>query len=107
MTNLSSGPSVAELGDHLVEQLGENSPRSGGRSRRQAGLAHRAAVGHRDRVELQVHLGGEVERRVDAELLERFTAAVPGVVSVDSELRWKFDEPKLPAGDPRVPQPPR
>jgi CBS domain-containing protein len=54
-----------------------------------------------------VKLGGEVERRVDAELLERFTAAVPGVVSVHSELRWKFDEPKLPAGDPRVPQPPR
>ena len=54
-----------------------------------------------------VKLAGEVERRADAELLQRFTAAVPGVVSVDSNLRWKFDEPKLPAGDPRVPQPPR
>ena len=54
-----------------------------------------------------VRLGGEVERRADAELLERFTAAVPGVVSVDSELRWKFDDPKLPASDPRVPKPPR
>lgn len=54
-----------------------------------------------------VRLGGEVERRADAELLERFTAAVPGVVSVDSELRWKFDDPKLPASDPRVPRPPR
>lgn len=54
-----------------------------------------------------VKLGGEVERRADAELLERFTAAVPGVVSVLSELRWRFDEPKLPASDPRVPQPPR
>ena len=53
-----------------------------------------------------VKLTGEVERRADAQLLERFTAAVPGVVSVRSELRWKFDEPKLPASDPRVPQPP-
>jgi hypothetical protein len=53
-----------------------------------------------------VKLGGEVERRADAELLEYFTAAVPGVVSVDSELRWLFDEPKLPASDPRIPRPP-
>jgi CBS domain-containing protein len=54
-----------------------------------------------------VQLAGAVDRRADAELLERFTAAVPGVVSVDSKLRWKFDEPELPASDPRVPQPPR
>jgi CBS domain-containing protein len=54
-----------------------------------------------------VTLAGEVERRTDAELLERFTAAVPGVVSVRSELSWRFGEPKLPASDPRVPQPPR
>jgi CBS domain-containing protein len=54
-----------------------------------------------------VQLAGEVDRRADAELLEHFTAAVPGVVSVRSELRWRFDEPKLPASDPRVPQPPR
>jgi CBS domain-containing protein len=54
-----------------------------------------------------VKLAGEVDHRADAELLERFTAAVPGVVSVHSELRWKFDEPKLPASDPRVPRPPR
>lgn len=54
-----------------------------------------------------VQLAGEVDRRADAELLERFTSAVPGVVSVSSELRWRFDEPKLPAGDPRVPRPPR
>ena len=54
-----------------------------------------------------VKLGGEVERRADAELLERFTSAVPGVVSVESELRWLLDEPKLPPSDPRVPPPPR
>jgi CBS domain-containing protein len=54
-----------------------------------------------------VTLAGEVERRADAELLERLTAAVPGVVSVRSELRWRLDEPKLPPSDPRVPRPPR
>ena len=54
-----------------------------------------------------VRLVGEVERRADAELLQLFTVAVPGVVSVDSQLRWKFDEPKLQPSDPRVPQPPR
>jgi CBS domain-containing protein len=54
-----------------------------------------------------VKLAGEVERRADAELLQRFAAAVPGVVSVDSELRWKLDEPKLPASDRRLPQAPR
>ncbi|HEY7560636.1 MAG TPA: CBS domain-containing protein [Gaiellaceae bacterium] len=54
-----------------------------------------------------VTLAGEVERRVDADLLERLAAAVPGVVSVRSELKWRLDEPKLPSGDPRVPRPPR
>jgi len=54
-----------------------------------------------------VTLAGEVERRVDAELLERFAAMVPGVVSVRSDLRWRLDEPKLPESDPRVPRPPR
>jgi CBS domain-containing protein len=54
-----------------------------------------------------VTLAGEVERRVDADLLERFAAAVPGVVSVSSDLKWRLDEPKLPPGDPRVPRPPR
>jgi CBS domain-containing protein len=54
-----------------------------------------------------VTLAGEVERRVDADLLERFAAAVPGVVSVGSELKWRLEEPKLEPGDPRVPRPPR
>ena len=54
-----------------------------------------------------VKLAGEVERSADAQLLERLTAAVPGVVSVHSELRWKLDEAKLPASDPRAPRPPR
>jgi CBS domain-containing protein len=50
-----------------------------------------------------VTLAGEVERPVDAELLERFTEAVPGVVSVESELRPRLGEATLPSGDPRVP----
>lgn len=53
-----------------------------------------------------VELSGEVDRPADAKLLERFTAAVPGVVAVRSELRSRLDEPKLPAADPRVPRPP-
>jgi CBS domain-containing protein len=54
-----------------------------------------------------VTLAGEVDRPADAELLARFTEAVPGVISVRSELRSRFGEPKLPQSDPRVPQPPR
>jgi CBS domain-containing protein len=55
-----------------------------------------------------VHLSGKLERRSDAELLPRFVARVPGVVSVRSTLRWKWDDrKKLPASDPHVPVPPR
>ncbi|MGH3024019.1 MAG: CBS domain-containing protein [Gaiellaceae bacterium] len=53
-----------------------------------------------------VTLAGEVERRADAELLERFTQAVPGVVSLQSDLKWRLDEPKVAPSDPRVPPPP-
>jgi CBS domain-containing protein len=44
----------------------------------------------------EVRLAGEVDQKADAELLERFAARVPGVVSVRSELRWRLDEPKQP-----------
>jgi CBS domain-containing protein len=54
-----------------------------------------------------VTLQGEVERPADAELLERMTAAVPGVISVRSELTSRLGEPTLPKSDPRVPPPPR
>lgn len=54
-----------------------------------------------------VTLAGELERPADVELLERLTAAVPGVVSVRSELTSRFGEPTLPQSDPRVPAPPR
>ncbi len=54
----------------------------------------------------EVTLRGDLDTRADAELLERLTARVPGVVAVRSELRWRVDEPRLPVSDPRVPQPP-
>jgi CBS domain-containing protein len=42
----------------------------------------------------EVTLSGELERRSDAELLPRFTARVPGVVTVDSSLTWRLDDRK-------------
>ena len=45
-----------------------------------------------------VTLSGEVERRSDVELLELFTARVPGVVSVESNVGWRWDDEKRPAG---------
>lgn len=55
----------------------------------------------------EVLLDGTVESDAEAELLVRFARRVPGVVGVLSRLRWQVDHPKLPQGDPRVPQPPR
>jgi CBS domain-containing protein len=55
----------------------------------------------------EVVLAGEVESNADAELLERFARRVPGVVDVVSQLRWRVVDPKVPAGNPRVPRPPR
>ncbi|HEY8777893.1 MAG TPA: CBS domain-containing protein [Gaiellaceae bacterium] len=40
----------------------------------------------------QVRLGGLVERRSDAELLPGFVARVPGVVAVDSDVKWRLDD---------------
>ena len=40
----------------------------------------------------EVRLSGRLERRADAELLEQFAARVPGVVSVRSTLRWRWDD---------------
>ena len=39
-----------------------------------------------------VRLSGQVETATDAALLERFVAGVPGVVSVDTEVGWRFDD---------------
>ncbi len=55
----------------------------------------------------EVRLSGKLERRSDAELLEQFVARVPGVVSVNSTLRWSWDDGKATNGnnalDPRRP----
>ena len=40
----------------------------------------------------QVRLDGLVERRSDAELLPGFIARVPGVVAVDSDVKWRLDD---------------
>jgi CBS domain-containing protein len=53
----------------------------------------------------EVRLSGKLERRTDAELLSRFVARVPGVVSVYSTLRWDWDDGEVSskevAGGPR------
>jgi CBS domain-containing protein len=43
----------------------------------------------------EARLSGRLERRSDAELLEQFAARVPGVVSVHSTLRWRWDDRKV------------
>jgi CBS domain-containing protein len=49
------------------------------------------------RVELEVRNGavtltGRLHRRTDAELLDRLAARVPGVLSVESDVRWEIDD---------------
>jgi CBS domain-containing protein len=52
----------------------------------------------------EVTLSGSVDRKSDAEILPVFISRVPGVVSVRSELGWRWDDEKdLPASNPRVP----
>jgi CBS domain-containing protein len=56
----------------------------------------------------EVTLAGQVERKSDADLLTRFVARVPGVISVRSSLTWEWDDHKAEQrSDPRVPIPPR
>lgn len=40
----------------------------------------------------KVRIGGQAERRSEAEMIERIIAMVPGVTGVSSELTWKFDD---------------
>ena len=40
----------------------------------------------------KVRIGGQAERRSEAEIIERIAAMVPGVTGVASELTWKFDD---------------
>ncbi len=53
-----------------------------------------------------VYMDGEVERRSEQVLVERWVAAIDGVVGVESKLRWRFDDRTVPLGDswpiPRV-----
>lgn len=53
----------------------------------------------------EVTLTGETDYRLDAEILLHLVERVPGVVSVQSTVAWRFDEreTKLGAHDPRVP----
>jgi predicted transcriptional regulator len=39
-----------------------------------------------------VKLRGMLETKSDAELLERLSARVPGVIAVEPDLRWAFDD---------------
>jgi hypothetical protein len=42
----------------------------------------------------EVRLSGKLERRTDAELLDRFASRVLGVGSVRSTVRWEWDDRK-------------
>jgi len=56
----------------------------------------------------EVTLSGELERKSDVDLLARFTARVPGVISVRSALRWRWDDrDAVVRSDPHVPIAPR
>jgi osmotically-inducible protein OsmY len=56
----------------------------------------------------EVTLAGQVERRSDADVLSRFVARVPGMISVRSTITWEWDDRKAEQrSDPRVPIPPR
>ncbi len=56
----------------------------------------------------EVTLAGELERRSEVELLERFVARVPGVVSVLSRATWRWDDLKdVDVDVPRTTVPPR
>ena len=39
-----------------------------------------------------VRLTGKVETRSEAEVLERLSARVPGVISVEADLTWTIDD---------------
>jgi CBS-domain-containing membrane protein len=56
----------------------------------------------------EVTLTGELERKADADLLSLFVARVPGVISVRSELTWRWDDRStVERSDPHVPVVPR
>ena len=51
----------------------------------------------------EVHLAGELDSKTDAELLVAYASAIPGVVSVGSELTWSIDDQSRRVRRGRVP----
>jgi len=45
----------------------------------------------------EARISGEAERRSEADMIERVTAMVPGVISVSTQLTWKLDDRGLEA----------
>jgi CBS domain-containing protein len=45
----------------------------------------------------KAQIGGQVERRSEAEMIERIAAMVPGVTGVATELTWKLDDRQVEA----------
>jgi CBS domain-containing protein len=40
----------------------------------------------------KARIGGHVERRSEADMIERISAMVPGVIAVETDLTWKLDD---------------
>jgi CBS domain-containing protein len=49
----------------------------------------------------EVRLSGLLDSKTEAELVAAFAATVPGVVSVESELTWSFDDQARRTRSPR------
>jgi len=47
-----------------------------------------------------VHLGGELQNRTEVHLLEELTLRIAGVVKVDSDLTYEFDDRKIEGNSP-------
>ena len=47
-----------------------------------------------------VHLEGELETRTEVHLLEELTRRIAGVVRVDSDLTYRYDDRKLEGKSP-------
>jgi CBS domain-containing protein len=51
----------------------------------------------------EVRLSGKLDTKTEAELLEAYATAVPGVVGVDSELTWSVDDQARRSRNARLP----
>lgn len=45
----------------------------------------------------KARIGGQVERRSEADMIERISAMVPGVTGVETDLTWKLDDRQIEA----------